>query len=69
MWSRIIDGERWIADRLRVLRQRLTQEISDDERQAVEKEIEVLSQERGITIGGHRYHPVFRRRRWLRSQK
>lgn len=70
MGSGIIDGERWIAERLRVLRERLTGEISADQRRAVEQEIEVLSRERGITVGGHRYLSVFRRHRWrLKRQK
>jgi hypothetical protein len=61
--SRIIDGERWLAERLRVLRQRLTEQLSDDQRTAVEAEIEALSQERGLTVGGHRMPGLFRLRR------
>lgn len=69
MRSRIIDGERWIAERLKFLRARLTQELSDDERQAVEHEIEVLSREPGITIGGNRFPRLFLRRRWKRGRE
>jgi len=49
---RIINGDRWIADRLRTLRQRLAENPSEEERVAVEQEIAVLSNERGLTVGG-----------------
>ena len=63
MRSRIIDGERWIAERLKFLRDRLAEELSADDRKAIEAEIEVLSRERGLTIGGRRIPRIFRRLR------
>lgn len=66
MPGRIIDGEGWIAARLKFLRSRLAEDISDDERQAVEAEIEALTEERGILSGGVRFprllRPLRRRR-------
>ncbi len=56
----IIDGERWIAERLRFLRERLGADPSDAERRVIESEIEVLSKERGITRGGLRFPPFLR---------
>jgi len=61
--SRIIDGERWIAERLKFLRDRLAEELSADDRKAIEAEIEVLSRERGLTIGGRRIPRILRRLR------
>ena len=61
--ARIIDGERWIAERLRFLRERLTGDPSDHERQALEAEIEVLSKEWGIGFGGLPAPRITRRRR------
>jgi hypothetical protein len=58
-----IDGERWIAERLRFLRERLDGELSDDERQAIESEIEALSKEGGIMPFGLRYPRLLRRLR------
>jgi hypothetical protein len=43
-----IDGEGWIAERMKFLRERLTGELSDEDRQATESEIEVLSKEGSI---------------------
>ena len=63
MRSRIIDGERWIAERLKFLRDRLAEELSADDRKAIEAEIEVLSRERGLTIGGRRIPRILRRLR------
>ena len=57
--NRIIDGERWIAERLKFLRERLAGDLSESERAATEAEIEALSNERGLTSGG-------RRAGWLR---
>jgi hypothetical protein len=57
----IIDGERWIAQRMELLREGLTGELSGDERTAIEAELEVLSRERGLTVGGRRT-PRFLRR-------
>ena len=50
----VIDGERWIAERLRFLRERRSGELSESERRAVEEEIRLLSKERGVTVGGRR---------------
>ncbi len=63
MHDRIIDGERWIADRLAFLREQLAAQPSDHERRAIEAEIEVLSNERGISLGGLRAGPIVRRLR------
>ena len=61
MRSRIIDGERWIAERMKFLRERLAEDLSDDERKALEAELEVLSRERGLTVGGRRMPRLLRR--------
>ena len=58
----IIDGDRWIAERLKFLRERLAGDLSADERTACEAEIEALSQERGLRAGGRRFPRLFRRR-------
>ena len=58
---RIIDGERWIAERLAFLRERLAGEVAAEERSAIEAEIEVLSKERGIALGGLRAGRLGRR--------
>lgn len=63
--GRIIDGERWISERLSFLRERLAAEGSEEERSAIEAEIEVLSRELGISLGGLRVGRIggrFRRR-------
>ena len=54
MRDRIIDGERWIAERLKFLRELLAGDLSEAERAATEAEIEALSQERGLTSRGQR---------------
>ena len=56
--ERIIDGERWIAERLAFLTERLAGELPVEERSAIEEEIEVLSKERGIAAGGLRAGPI-----------
>ena len=61
--SRIIDGERWIAERLAFLREQLMGELSDAERKAIETEVELLSRERGLTVGGRRVPRIPRRLR------
>jgi hypothetical protein len=61
--GRIIDGERWIAERSKFLRERLGEDLPSDERTAIEAELEVLSQERGLTAGGLRVPRILRRRR------
>jgi hypothetical protein len=57
----MIDGDRWIARRLAFLRELLTTDITDEQRNAVEAEIEKLRRERGI-------HPGGPRRRWFPSR-
>jgi len=59
----IIDGERWIGERLAFLRERLAGEPEDDERHAIEAEIAALSNERGIAPGGRRTGRMGRRLR------
>jgi hypothetical protein len=59
----VIDGRRWIAERLKFLRERLLEDLSDDERGAIEAEIEVLSKESGIMPAGVRFPRLFRRLR------
>lgn len=63
MHGHIIDGERWIAERLAFLKERLGGDLSGDERAAVEAEIEVLSKERGIGPTGVRAGRIRRRLR------
>jgi hypothetical protein len=50
----IIDGERWIAERLKFLREQLEEGPSDEARGAIEAEIQALSKERGVAPGGRR---------------
>lgn len=50
----MIDGERWIAQRMKFLHELLQTELSPEQRQAVEAEIDTLSKERGIRHGGRR---------------
>lgn len=66
MGSQIINGERWIAERLKFLRERLAQDLPDEERRAIETEIETLSRESGITARGHRFPRILHR---LRRQR
>lgn len=63
MPGNIIDGERWIADRLRFLRARLTEELPDDERAQIDEEIALLSEERGMRADGRRPSRLLRRLR------
>lgn len=63
MPGNIIDGERWIADRLRFLRARLSEELSEGERGQVESEIALLSKERGVRADGRRPSRLLRRLR------
>jgi hypothetical protein len=60
----MIDGDRWIAQRLAFLRQLIQTDLSSEQQQAIESEIEVLSKERGIQHGGRRRGWIARR--WLR---
>ena len=57
----IVDGERWIAERLKFLRGRLSGDNTEAERTAIDAEIEALSQERGLSSAG-------RRAGWLRRR-
>ncbi|MDP9071518.1 MAG: hypothetical protein M3N68_09615 [Actinomycetota bacterium] len=68
MSGRIVDGERWIAERLKFLRELLAGDLSDAERRAVEGEIETLSKERGLTVAGRRRPGLLRRLRRLRRR-
>lgn len=68
MARRMIDGERWIAERLAFLNQLLDGEVSDEQREAIQAEIQTLEGERGIRQGGPRllhWHP----RRWLAHRR
>ena len=49
--EQIIDGDQWVAERLKFLRERLAEDPPGPERRAIEAEIEVLSKERGIASG------------------
>jgi hypothetical protein len=59
----VINGDRWITERLKFLRARLADEIPAEERQAIEAEIETLSKEAGICMGGLRLPRFLRRLR------
>lgn len=62
--SGVIDDRRWIEQRLKFLRERLAAGPSDDERQAIEAEIEALSSHRRRTVFGRtRSLPRLPRRR------
>jgi hypothetical protein len=61
----MIDGDRWIAQRLAFLKERLAGPLSDAERAAVEAEVAALSKERGLMPGGVRVGRSFR---WLRRK-
>ncbi len=65
MNEHVIDGDRWIAQRLAFLKERLEGELSDGERAAVEAEIAALSKERGLMPGGVRVGRSFR---WFRRK-
>lgn len=56
----VVDGEGWIAQRLAFLRKRLSEDLADEDRRAVETEIEALSKERGIMPGGWRFPRLLR---------
>ena len=65
----IINGERWIKERLQFLRERLADgDLPDDERTAIETEIEVLSTERGISTAGFPAFPTGFLRRLRRKR-
>jgi hypothetical protein len=63
----VIDGDDWIAKRLAFLRERLTADLRDEERQAVEAEMQALSEERGIMPGGIGWGRFWRRLRRRRN--
>lgn len=56
----VLDGEKWIAERLKFLRQRLSEPLSAGQRRAIQDEIEALSKERGIMPGGSRFPRLLR---------
>lgn len=67
MAGHIINGERWIRERLQFLRERLADaQLAEVERQAIEAEIEALNHETGFSTGGHRFPAFLRRRRRTR---
>jgi hypothetical protein len=47
--SGVIDGRKWLQDRLRHLQAQLDVEPSDDQRKAIEAEIEKLRAEAGVS--------------------
>lgn len=57
----MIDGDRWISERLAFLREALKGDISDEQRRAIADEIESLRNERGIHHGGPRFLHLPRR--------
>lgn len=57
----MIDGDRWISERLAFLREALKGDLSPDQRQAIDAEIESLRSERGIHHGGPRLFRLPRR--------
>ena len=66
MRNRVIDGDRWIAERIAYLSGLLEGELPPVHREAVETEIEKLKKERGYHIGGFRmrWFPS----RWIRRR-
>ncbi len=60
---RVINGDRWIAQRLAHLREVLHGDLTDEQREGIEAEIALLSKERGIGHGGYRLPRFFRRLR------
>ena len=48
----VIDGRRWIDERVKFLRERLAAGPSDEERQSIEAEIETLLAERRRGVPG-----------------
>jgi hypothetical protein len=59
--SQIVNGEEWIRTRLAFLRSRLDTELTDDERTAVQAEIERLMEASAVSCHGL---PVGWVRRW-----
>ena len=60
----VIDGDRWIAERIDYLKGLLEGELPDEHRRVVQAEMEKLRNERGYHLGGFRlrWFPS----RWLR---
>ena len=54
MRNRVIDGDRWIAERIAYLEGLLGSDLPSGHREAVEAEIERLKKERGYHVGGFR---------------
>ena len=54
MAAYVVNGDRWIAQRLAHLQNLLKSDLPEDQRTAVVEEIEALSKERGIVLGGLR---------------
>ncbi len=63
MSGHIIDGERWIAERLRFLRAHLATDLSAADRSAAEEEVRLLSEEHGMGVHGRRTPRLLRRLR------
>ena len=62
MTKRIIDGERWLAERTKFLREQLdTSDLTDNQRTLIEPELDMLLEERGVPTAGYRW-PRLRRR-------
>lgn len=59
----VVDGEDWIKKRLKFLSERLAEDLTEDERRALEAEIQALSKEGGIMPGGLRFPRIWRRLR------
>jgi hypothetical protein len=63
----VVNGDRWIAERLAHLQTLLAGELSQAQREAIESEIAALNKERGILFGGLRLPRWFRR--WRRTER
>lgn len=61
--NRIVDGDDWLKRRLAHLRELLETDLSPDARQAVEVEIALLTDERGLISGGGHRSRLWRRLR------
>ena len=67
MGHSVVNGDRWIAERLAHLQTLLAGELSQAQREAIESEIAALNKERGIVLGGLRLPRWFRR--WRRTER
>ena len=62
MPKRIIDGEPWLAERRRFLREQLESgDLPDNQRTVIEAELNMLSEERGVQSAGYRWPRLWRR--------